>query len=479
MSTGSSAQEAGDHPSDVLENAFYKSVRKSDASDARRTGAESHPAASKSRAISLAAPEAAPTSTQSEETEAVDGMAESDARALTGSSSGTSAPAKPPSAAPKGAPKVPYVFWDGASLLALTRKHNLTIAQIMWENECTLTPPEEVRAKLLHIWDTMDNCIREGVHNTDTHLPGSLRLRRRAPGLYARLTRGFYADGRSGRAGGPSISAPGSDEGGLAVAAGAAPAAGHVTRTRNKGPPHVHGRFDHPIVPIPPRRTTFPSSDFLSCYAIAVNEVNATGGRVVVAPTLGAAGGEWPDAGPSGTRADIMWGHAVLPSVLKYITEFISEDDERDIQTYLLTAAAIGMLIKRGATISVSTQRAHAETAILADLSLRRRLPRVDAWLRSAVPALWRLGLSLRAWVLGESAFMLARLLVHSMLTFISSLSPEVIEHAAEIGIEVSLRARAVVRSCADASSALPSAQPRKYSSALTLMGLLLTLLLS
>lgn len=66
-------------------------------------------------------------------------------------------------------------------------------------------------------------------------------------------------------------------------------------------PTRVVGSFDHPILPMPPRKTVFPAIDFLSCYAIAVNEVNASGGRIVTSPTNGAAG--------------------VIPAVLKYIIE--------------------------------------------------------------------------------------------------------------------------------------------------------------
>lgn len=72
--------------------------------------------------------------------------------------------------------------------------------------------------------------------------------------------------------------------------------------------------------------------DYLSVYAIAVNEENACGGRVVTAPTNGAAG--------------------TIPSVLKYYIEFISENPERDVMEFLLTTSAIGMLFKRGASIS-------------------------------------------------------------------------------------------------------------------------------
>jgi len=89
--------------------------------------------------------------------------------------------------------------------------------------------------------------------------------------------------------------------------------------------------------------------DFLSCYAIAVNEVNAAGGRIVTAPTNGAAG--------------------VLPAVLKYFLEFISEDPENDTMTFLLTAAAIGMLYKRGATISAAEGGCMAEVGVACSMA--------------------------------------------------------------------------------------------------------------
>lgn len=78
--------------------------------------------------------------------------------------------------------------------------------------------------------------------------------------------------------------------------------------------------------------TIYTALDYLSVYAIAVNEENACGGRVVTAPTNGAAG--------------------TIPSVLKYYIEFISENPERDVMEFLLTTSAIGMLFKRGASIS-------------------------------------------------------------------------------------------------------------------------------
>jgi len=82
----------------------------------------------------------------------------------------------------------------------------------------------------------------------------------------------------------------------------------------------------------PKKKFVLPALDYLSVYAIAVNEENACGGRVVTAPTNGAAG--------------------TIPSVLKYYLEFISENPERDVMEFLLTTSAIGMLFKRGASIS-------------------------------------------------------------------------------------------------------------------------------
>jgi L-serine deaminase len=100
-----------------------------------------------------------------------------------------------------------------------------------------------------------------------------------------------------------------------------------------------------------------PAVDFLSCYAIAVNEVNASGGRIVTSPTNGAAG--------------------IIPAVLKYVLEFISDDPEKSVKTLLLTASvcnwfkrrldanarlqAVGMLFKRGSTISAAEGGCQAE----------------------------------------------------------------------------------------------------------------------
>ncbi|KAJ7180425.1 serine dehydratase alpha chain-domain-containing protein [Mycena filopes] len=260
---------------------------------------------------------------------------------------------------------IPYPFASGNSLLQLTKKHNMTIAQIVWDNEKAFGySDEDVHDKILRIWQVMDECIRTGVSSTETTLPGRLRLRRRAPMLYRRLMRGFY----------PGMAAPMSDP---AIAAGEsagwrpesaidAPIAGlpaHSDVTidpeaptplrpavsRASRPARVIGSFEHAVLPMPPRKTVIPAMDFLSCYAIAVNEVNAAGGRIVTSPTNGAAG--------------------VIPAVLKYILEFVSDDPEKSVLTFLLTASAVGMLFKRGSTISAAEGGCQAEVGVACSMA--------------------------------------------------------------------------------------------------------------
>ncbi|KZV76009.1 L-serine ammonia-lyase [Peniophora sp. CONT] len=254
----------------------------------------------------------------------------------------------------------PYAFKTGADLLALTRTHNMTISQIVYDNERSFGySDDDIQDKLRRIWSVMDDCIRSGVHAPDSALPGRLGLRRRAPMLYRRLMRGFY----------PGLSMP---RGAPAIAAGESPAGSveapdqarvearrewEVKDRERMGPPsgrraratRVVGQFDHPILPEPPRKTMIPAVDFLSCYAIAVNEVNASGGRIVTSPTNGAAG--------------------VIPAVLKYIIEFVSDDPEKSVTTFLLTAAAVGMLFKRGSTISAAEGGCQAEVGVACSMA--------------------------------------------------------------------------------------------------------------
>jgi iron-sulfur-dependent L-serine dehydratase single chain form len=104
------------------------------------------------------------------------------------------------------------------------------------------------------------------------------------------------------------------------------------------------------VLPKRPRKRFFlPALDYLSVYAIAVNEENSCGGRVVTAPTNGAAG--------------------TIPSVLKYYLEFISENPENDVMEFLLTTAAVGMLFKRGASISAAEVGCQGEVGVACSMA--------------------------------------------------------------------------------------------------------------
>uniref|UniRef100_V5F2M2 L-serine dehydratase n=2 Tax=Kalmanozyma brasiliensis (strain GHG001) TaxID=1365824 RepID=V5F2M2_KALBG len=305
--------EVAAHPIDWGENVFYKQIRRSDAEPNRRSG--SSPTDS-----NLLPRVEAPSS---------------ESNTLTPLSSNTPAPshAEKLTARPPTGP--PFPFHNAASLLRQCKTRNLTIAQVVYENELTWNPPDVVHDKLVKIWSTMDECIRAGVESSDKTLPGPLAVRRRAPSLYARLMKGVY----------PTTSLPSSRTGEIGL--GETPGIGGLSpvSTSLTTRPRVIGRFNHPIPPSPPRRTNFPAIDYLTCYAIATNEQNAAGGRIVTAPTNGAAG--------------------VLPAVLKYCFEFIFDDDPlRDLTNFLLTASAIGMLFKRGATLSAAEGGCMAEVGV-------------------------------------------------------------------------------------------------------------------
>ncbi|KAL5536927.1 hypothetical protein ACEPAF_750 [Sanghuangporus sanghuang] len=250
----------------------------------------------------------------------------------------------------------PYVFHSGDSLLALTKKHNMTIAQIVYDNEKYFHSDDVIYEKLTRIWSVMDECIRSGVATQETTLPGRLGLQRRAPMLYRRLMRGFYP-GVSAHASFPAITSGVAPSGVLDAPNGQdSTSSGQEKSSQTKSgrlraprPTRVIGSLEHPLLPMPPRKTLFPAIDFLSCYAIAVNEVNASGGRIVTSPTNGAAG--------------------VIPAVLKYIVEFISDDPEKSIMTFLLTAAAVGMLFKRGSTISAAEGGCQAEVGVACSMA--------------------------------------------------------------------------------------------------------------
>lgn len=320
------------HPKDLGENLFYKEIRRSDAAGDRRSGIEVKPKDDDAMLLESGQGESG----------AVVVSSVGDAQPVAEAEDDTRSTAQPR-----------YPFRDATSLLALCHKHNLTIAQLVYENEKSQGyTDEEIYTKVMRIWEVMDHSILEGVQQSqETTLPGSLKLHRRAPSLYKRLTRGLYPASAH-----KTVTATVTPEPSQLTGPGSASLSPTSTSTQSKvakitkrGPPRIHGSFSHPVMPSPLRRTEFPAMDYLAVYAIAVNETNAAGGRIVTAPTNGAAG--------------------IIPAVLKYTVEFISDDPERDIMTFLLTSAAIGMLYKRGATISAAEGGCMAEVGVACSMA--------------------------------------------------------------------------------------------------------------
>jgi len=168
---------------------------------------------------------------------------------------------------------VPYPFRTGTELLGFCRDEDLSVSQVMLANECVRRPEAEVRAGLLKIWSVMIECIQNGC-STAGVLPGGLKVRRRAADLYQRL----IADG----AGDPN----------------------------------------DPLI----------AMDWVTLWALAVNEENASGGRVVTAPTNGAAG--------------------IIPAVLHYAVKYVPGTDDDAIADFLLVAGALGAIYQQTASIS-------------------------------------------------------------------------------------------------------------------------------
>ncbi len=166
---------------------------------------------------------------------------------------------------------LPYPFLTGAALLDHCHASGLPISAVMLENEKAWRGEDEVRAGLLHIWSVMQECVTNGCAHDGT-LPGGLKVRRRAPELYRSLCAEQY----------------------------------------NVDPLRV--------------------MDWVDLFALSVNEENAGGGRVVTAPTNGAAG--------------------VLPAVLHYYVRFCPGASDDGVVRFLLTAGAIGVLYKENASIS-------------------------------------------------------------------------------------------------------------------------------
>jgi len=185
---------------------------------------------------------------------------------------------------------LPHPFSSAAELLARAAEADLRIAELVLENETAWRSREEVAAGLLRIWAVMEGCIERGCR-TEGVLPGGLRVRRRAPALHAELTK--------------------RPEAGL--------------------------------------RDQLTVLDWVNLYALAVNEENAAGGRVVTAPTNGAAG--------------------VIPAVLAYYTRFVPGASDRGVVDFLLTAGAIGMLYKENASIAAAEVGCQGEVGVACSMA--------------------------------------------------------------------------------------------------------------
>ena len=186
--------------------------------------------------------------------------------------------------------RLPFPFENGDELLRLCAHHGLRISDIMLANEQAWRSPEVVRTGLLDIWNAMRACIQRGYRQSGV-LPGGLQVHRRAPALHAELTQ--------------------------------------------------HDRTGQ----VDPLATM----DWVNLYALAVNEENAAGGRVVTAPTNGAAG--------------------VIPAVLNYYCEHVAGSDEDGVIEFLLTAGAIGILYLLNASISGAEVGCQGEVGVACSMA--------------------------------------------------------------------------------------------------------------
>ncbi|MGH1440612.1 MAG: L-serine ammonia-lyase [Cellvibrionaceae bacterium] len=173
---------------------------------------------------------------------------------------------------------LPYEFTTGKQLLALCQKHQLSIAEIMFENEKVWRDEKEITHQLDNIWAVMQACVKRGC-SEEGLLPGGLKVPRRAKKLHQQL-------------------------------------------------------LDKNIIGSDTKLLNDPLNalDWISLYALAVNEENAAGGRIVTAPTNGAAG--------------------IIPSVLHYYMQFIEGANLKGVYEFLFSAAAVGILFKENASIS-------------------------------------------------------------------------------------------------------------------------------
>lgn len=187
-------------------------------------------------------------------------------------------------------PPVPYPFKSAADMLAMAKTSGLSIADMKRANEISRNGALQLKDGTQRLWAVMNACIERGLSGEGV-LPGGLNVRRRAKGIYESLL---------------------------------------AERGQNLSAPHT-------------------INDWMSVYAMAVNEENAAGGQVVTAPTNGAAG--------------------VLPATLRYYLDHVPGASERHVETFLLTAAAIGGLVKYNASISGAEAGCQAEVGSAAAMS--------------------------------------------------------------------------------------------------------------
>ena len=185
---------------------------------------------------------------------------------------------------------VAHPFGSGDDLLRITAEHKISISRLMLDNETAWRSEADVRAGLLHIWDVMQRCVQHGCHAHGV-LPGGMKVKRRAADLYQALS-----------------SAP---EAGL--------------------------------------RDPLTALDWVNLYALAVNEENAAGGRVVTAPTNGAAG--------------------IIPAVLHYYHRFVPGASDDGVVRFLLTAGAIGILYTENASISGAEVGCQGEVGVACSMA--------------------------------------------------------------------------------------------------------------
>ena len=193
--------------------------------------------------------------------------------------------------------ELPFPVNTADDLLHWVRKTGMNISEIVAENELAWRSAEDTKQGLLKIWEVMKECIYRGCH-TDGYLPGGLQVKRRAATLNKKLISGNYNGYEQ-----------------------------WLVRIREGG-----NDFKYTL-------------DWVSCFALAVNEENASFGRVVTAPTNGAAG--------------------VIPAVLHYFHLFAEKQpSEEKILQFLMTASEVGSIFKKGATISAAMGGCQAEIGV-------------------------------------------------------------------------------------------------------------------